>query len=123
MEQFKIFIVEDDPWYGEILSYHLSLNPDHEIFRYTTGNECLLNLSKKPDLISIDYFLPDINGYELLKKIRAYNPNVPIVVISAQKDISAAVTLLKEGATDYFIKDDSTKDMLWNAVNKAKEHR
>jgi two-component system, NtrC family, response regulator AtoC len=123
MEQFRIFIVEDDPWYGQILSYHLSLNPDLEITRYDTGNECMKHLNQKPDLITIDYFLPDMNGFELLKKIRAYNPDIPIIVISAQKDVSAAVSLLKEGATDYIMKDDSTKDLLWNAVNKAKEHR
>src|SRR6202012_1809145 len=77
MEQFKIFIVEDDPWYGEILAYHLSLNPDHEISRFTTGKECLANLSKKPFLVSIDYSLPDMNGIELLQKIKEYNSSIP----------------------------------------------
>jgi DNA-binding NtrC family response regulator len=123
MEQFKIFIVEDDPWYGEILKYHLSLNPDLEIYKYTTGKDCLQNLSKKPDLISIDYHLPDVNGFDLLKKIKLYNPEIPVVIISAQKDVATAVSLIKEGATDYFIKDDSTKDLLWNAVNRQRERK
>jgi len=123
MEQFKIFIVEDDPWYGEILQYHLSLNPDYEIFRFTTGKECLANLSKKPGLISIDYSLPDINGFDLLKKIRDFNHDIPVIVISAQKDVNTAVSLLKEGARDYFMKDDNTKDLLWNAVNKERERQ
>jgi two-component system response regulator AtoC len=112
MEQFRIFIVEDDPWYGEILQYHLSLNPEHEIFRYTTGKDCLANLSKKPGLISIDYSLPDTNGVELLKKIKQQYPDIPVVVISAQEDVSTAVDLLKKGASDYFIKDDNTKELL-----------
>jgi DNA-binding NtrC family response regulator len=123
MEQFRIFIVEDDPWYGEILQYHLSLNPEHEIYRYTTGKDCLANLSKKPGLISIDYSLPDTNGVELLKKIKQQHPEIPIVVISAQEDVSTAVELLKKGASDYFIKDDNTKELLWNAVNRIKEHQ
>lgn len=123
MEQFRIFIVEDDPWYGEILGYHLSLNPDHEIFRYTTGKECLANISKKPGLISIDYSLPDINGADLLKKIKQQAPDVPVIVISGQEDISTAVNLLRNGASDYFIKDDNTKDLLWNAVSRIKEHQ
>ncbi len=123
MAQFKIFIVEDDPWYGEILQYHLSLNPDYEISRFTTGKECLANLSKKPGLISIDYSLPDINGFDLLKKIKDYNPDMPVIVISAQKDVNTAVSLLKEGARDYFIKDENTKDLLWNAVNKERERQ
>lgn len=121
MEQFRIFIVEDDPWYGEILEYHLSLNPDHEIYRYTTGKDCLANLSKKPGLISIDYSLPDTNGVELLKKIKQFNAEIPVVVISGQEDVSTAVDLLKKGASDYFIKDDNTKELLWNAISRIKE--
>jgi DNA-binding NtrC family response regulator len=121
MEQFRIFIVEDDPWYGEILEYHLSLNPDHEIYRYTTGKDCIANLSKKPNLISIDYSLPDTNGVELLKKIKQFNSDIPVIVISGQEDITTAVDLLKKGASDYFIKDDNTKELLWNAVGRIKE--
>lgn len=123
MGLFKIFIVEDDPWYGEILEYHLSLNPDHQIFRFGTGKDCLANLSKKPNLISLDYSLPDINGVDLLNKIQAYDSEIPVIVISAQEDVATAVTLLKKGASDYFIKDDSTKELLWNAVNRIKEHQ
>ena len=121
MEQFRIFIVEDDPWYGKILHYHLSLNPEHEIFMYTTGKDCLANLSKKPGLISMDYSLPDTNGMELLKKLKQQAPEIPVVVISAQEDISTAVDLLKKGASDYFLKDDNTKELLWNAVKRIKE--
>jgi hypothetical protein len=40
MSSFKIFIVEDDPWYGEILEYNLSMNPDYEIKRFSNGNDC-----------------------------------------------------------------------------------
>ena len=123
MEQFRIFVVEDDPWYGQILAYHLSLNPDHVIHRYITGKDCLANLSLQPDLISIDYSLPDMNGSELLKAIKSYDSEVPVVVISAQEDINTALKLIKMGASDYFVKDDSTKDLLWNAVNHAKEKR
>jgi two-component system response regulator AtoC len=123
MEQFRIFIVEDDPWYGEILAYHLSLNPDHEIHRYITGKECLMNLGKKPALISIDYSLPDTNGVELLKKIKQQAPDTPVIVISGQEDVGTAVDLLKKGASDYFIKNDDTKELLWNAVNRIKEHQ
>jgi len=122
MQIFRIFIVEDDPWYGELIEYHLAYKPDHEIHRFATGTECLNNLDREPDLISIDYSLPDMNGVELLKGIRAYNKEVPVIVISAQEDVSTAVTLLKKGATDYFFKNDNTKELLWKAVNRIKEN-
>jgi two-component system, NtrC family, response regulator AtoC len=121
MQLFKIFVVEDDPWYGKILEYQLSQNPDHEVTLFTTGKDCIRNLSKKPDLISIDYTLPDIDGMGLLKAIKDYNSNIPVVVISGQEDVNTALSLLKKGASDYFIKDDSTIELLLNALKNAKE--
>lgn len=121
MEPYKIFIVEDDPWYGEILEYHLSLNPDYVITRYQNGKELLSNLHKYPDLITIDFSLPDYTGDELYRKIRAYNDQIPVIVISGQEEVAVAVNLLKMGVTDYLVKDDNTKDLLWNAVVKARE--
>ncbi len=123
METFKIFIVEDDPWYGEILEYHLSLNPDYEIHRFTTAKDCLANLSQRPQLLTLDYSLPDDNGLDVLKKIKQQMPDLPVIIISAQDDVSTAVELLKLGASDYFIKDDNTKDFLWNAVMRIREHQ
>lgn len=121
MQQFKIFVVEDDPWYGKILEYQLSQNPDHQVTLYTTGKDCVKNLSQKPDLVTIDYSLPDIDGVGLLKAIKDYNNTIPVVVISGQEDVNTALTLLKKGASDYFIKDDSTIELLHNAVKNAKE--
>jgi DNA-binding NtrC family response regulator len=116
MEPFKIFIVEDDPWYGEILEYHLSLNEDYIISRFTTGKDCLANLHQKPDLITIDFSLPDFTGDKLYQRIKETDDSIPVLAISGQEEIAVAVNLLKMGVTDYIIKDENTKDMLWNAV-------
>lgn len=121
MESYNIFIVEDDPWYGEILEYHLSLNPEYIITRFTTGKDCLANLYKQPDLITLDFSLTDFTGDKLYKKIREVNDSVPVIIISGQEDISTAVNLLKMGVSDYIIKDDNTKDLLWNAIIKERQ--
>src|SRR5689334_10993876 len=123
MENYSIFIVEDDPWYGEILEYHLSLNPDYHIRRFETGKDCLANLHLKPSLITMDYSLPDTTGLELFKQARALNPDVPVIIISGQEDISTAVEMLKLGVSDYLVKDDNTKDLLWNAVIRIRENQ
>ncbi|MBO0949652.1 sigma-54-dependent transcriptional regulator [Fibrella forsythiae] len=121
---YRIFIVEDDPWYGEVLKYQLSLNPDYELHRFTTGKDCLTYLGTlTPDLITIDYSLPDTNGADLFKRIHEQLPDVPVIVISGQKDVETAVGLLQAGVHDYFVKDDRTKDMLWNAVIKIRENQ
>jgi len=121
MEPYKIFIVEDDPWYGEILEYHLSLNEDYIITRFTTGKDCLANLHKKPDLITIDFSLPDYTGDKLYERIRQTDDSIPVIAISGQEDVAVAVNLLKMGVTDYLVKDENTKDMLWNAVIKVRK--
>ena len=62
---FKIFVVEDDEWYNKLLVHNLSLNPDYEIESFVNGKDCLDNLYKKPDVITLDYRLPDMKGMEV----------------------------------------------------------
>ncbi|NCC71979.1 MAG: sigma-54-dependent Fis family transcriptional regulator [Sphingobacteriia bacterium] len=121
MSNFKIFIVEDDPFYGEMLKYHISLNPDYSVEKFQTGKDFLNNLHRNPSVVTLDYTLPDISGLEVLKKIVAYNPNIPVIIVSGQEDVSTAVNLLKEGAYDYFVKNDETKDRIWNSLKKIRE--
>ncbi len=122
MDSFKIFIVEDDPFYGSLLKHHLSLNPDYAVELFTSGKACLQELYRKPDVVSIDYGLPDMNGGVLLNKIRAVNSSVPVIIISGQEDITTAVDLLKKGARDYLVKDDNTKDLLWRSIINIREN-
>lgn len=121
MNQIKLFVVEDDPFYGELLKRHLLLNPDNEVFLFKTGKDCIENLHLRPDLISLDYRLPDMSGYDVMKKIHIEYPNLPVVIVSGQEDVKTALDLLKEGAYDYFVKDNDTKDRLWNLINKLRE--
>ena len=121
MSVLRVFIVEDNKWYGEILSHHLSLNPDFEIHLFEDAASCISNLNLNPDVITIDFTLPDMNGEELLEKIKKINPTLPIIFISAQENISTAVNLIKKGVSNYIVKDDHTKDLLWNELLKIQE--
>jgi len=119
---FRIFIVEDDPWLGKVILHHLGLNPEFELSLYTNGQDAINDLYKSPNLLCIDYVLPDMEGDRLLKSIRNHNPHVPVIVMSAQDDIAVAVRLLKQGATDYISKGEHFTDLLWKSVAHAKEH-
>lgn len=123
MSVYNIFIVEDDKWYGEILKYHISLNPEYRVTRFETAKECLDSLYLQPDLVTIDFSLPDMPGDKLYKKIREINSTVPVIVISSQDKITVAVDLLKMGVSDYLVKDDATKDLLWNSIIRIKENQ
>lgn len=118
---FTICIIEDDPWYGQLLQYQLALNPDYRVSLYASGKDFFTAQPARPDVVTIDYSLPDMNGDKLLQKLLATYPELPVIVISAQHKIATAVELLKNGATDYLIKDEYTKDLLWNAILKIRE--
>ncbi len=117
----KIFIVEDDAWFGGLLQHHLSLNPDYQVVLFHTAKECLNNMYQKPDVISIDYGLPDMPGDELLRRIQEINKYLPVIVISAQEEIEVAVNFFKQGARDYLVKNENTKEQLWNSILKIRE--
>jgi DNA-binding NtrC family response regulator len=118
---FKIFIVEDDKIFAKMLSYHLSLNPDIQTEVFYSGKDFLDNLYKKPDMVSLDYNLPGLSGMEILEKIKAFDSDLPVVIVSGQQDINTAITLLKKGVYDYIVKDEDTKERLWNLTNQVKE--
>jgi len=120
-DEFKIFIVEDDVWYGEVIEYHLSLNPDVTVKKFTNGKDFLKALDEEPSLVTLDYSLPDMSGQEVLKRIKEYDPEIPVVIISGQEDIGTAIKILKDGAYDYIIKDDETKDRIWNVIKNIRE--
>jgi DNA-binding NtrC family response regulator len=98
----------------------MELNPDHEVFAYETGKACLDNLHLKPSIISLDYTLPDMTGEEVMQKIKSYNKDIGIIILSGQQDISTAVKLLREGAYDYITKDSETKERILNTISRMK---
>ena len=118
---FKIFVVEDNEWYGELLLHRLGQNPNHAVQRFATARACLDHLAEQPDLITLDYSLPDAKGEQVLGQIRDRLPGVEVIVISGQEDINTAVSMLRQGAYDYLVKDENTLDRLWNIVGKVEQ--
>ena len=116
----RLFVVEDDPAYSKFLKYVLGLNPDFEVEFYTSGKDCLNNLHKNPAIITLDYSLPDMPGEKVLSQIRSHDPNINVIIVSAQEKIGTAVELLKLGAYDYISKDEETKDRILNSINNAR---
>ncbi len=112
----KIFVVEDNEWYNKLLVYTLSLNPDYEVKSFFNARDFLNSLSEYPDIVTLDYRLPDLSGLEVLKRIRQENDDVQVILISEQEDIDLVVTLLKMGAYDYITKSDDIKERLLNTI-------
>lgn len=116
-----IFIVEDNAWYGELLEYKLAQHPDYQIQRFATAQACLDHLHEQPDLVTLDYNLPDGKGDQVLQRIRQRLPEVAVIVISGQEDVRTAVGLLRQGAYDYLVKDEETAERLWHSVGNVRK--
>src|SRR6218665_1738071 len=119
-DPIKIFVVEDDPAYTKFLKYVLGLNPDIEASFFTSGKDCIDQLHLQPSVITLDYSLPDMPGEKVLRQIKEFNPDISVIVISAQEKIGTAVELLKAGAFDYITKDEEAKDRILNSINNAR---
>jgi two-component system response regulator AtoC len=120
--KFRIFVVEDDEWYRELLGFNLELNPDYEITKFEDGTSFLKELHQNPDVVTLDYRLPDMEGAEILKKIKEFNPDIEVIAISEQENIDTAVQLLKMGAYDYISKGSDIQDRLLNTVNNIRKN-
>lgn len=119
-EPVRIFVVEDEPMYLRLVKYVMELDPEHEVHTFTSGADCLKNLHLRPQIISIDFNLPDMDGGALMKKVKSALPEAGILIVSGQKDIKTAVGLCREGAFDYITKDEETKDQLLHVLRNLK---
>ncbi|MBT6764109.1 MAG: sigma-54-dependent Fis family transcriptional regulator [Prolixibacteraceae bacterium] len=112
---YKIFVVEDNPLYAQVLKKQL-VEDNFQVKVCHSGKEIISCLNDKPDVITLDYRLPDMSGHEVLKIIQKELPNTHVIVISAQEDITTAIELMKNGAYDYVMKAPDTRDRLSNII-------
>ncbi|MFT7155401.1 MAG: two-component system response regulator AtoC [Parvicella sp.] len=119
----NILIAEDDKWYSELLNYHISLDPDNIVQQVSTAGDLLKAVSKKTDIVTLDYSLPDSNGNDVLRQIKNISPNTEVIIVSGQEDVKTAISLLKEGAYDYIVKDEDTKDRIWKTIQNIKNQK
>ncbi len=122
-QKFKIHIVEDDDWYRELLVHTASLNPDFEVKSFASAKNFLNALSDNPDVVSLDFLLPDMEGIQLLKQIKRYNSEIEVIVVSKQDKIETALDLLKAGAYDYLTKSRDTNERYINTLNNIFKNR
>ena len=121
-----IFIVDDEPSIQKLLTHWVKNQWKYNIEIFDKGYDMLDNLSKNPDLILLDIMLPDCNGVELLPKIKEYDANLPVIMLSAQGSIEVAMEAIRSGAFDYFTKPiDSNKlePVIKNALSNYELHK
>lgn len=110
--KIKLFLVDDDALFLKSLQIEFQDHGDFEIETYATGELCMKNLSHNPDVIILDYHLDGIekdamNGMETLDNIKAYNPDIPVVMLSSQDKIDVAINCMHHRAFDYVVKSET----------------
>lgn len=108
----RIFLVDDDAVFLKSLEMDFHQHTDSEIEAFISGEACLSNLSHLPDVIILDYLLDGVvksamNGIETLDKIKAFNPEIPVIILSAQDRIDVAVDCMHHQAYDYVVKSET----------------
>ena len=111
-ENIKIFLVDDDALFLKSLEIEFKENADFSIETYSTGELCIENLAHAPDVIILDYQLDGIvkgamNGMETLDKIKTYNSDIPVVMLSSQDKIDVAINCMHHRAYDYVVKSET----------------
>lgn len=107
----KVLVIDDEPPIRKLLRMGLSTQ-GYEILEASNGKIALEKLTEEPALIILDLGLPDIQGHELLRTIRARNESVPIVVLSSRGDEAGKVQALDLGADDYLTKPFGMDELL-----------
>ncbi|MCF8362122.1 MAG: sigma-54 dependent transcriptional regulator [Prolixibacteraceae bacterium] len=116
---YKIFVVDDESLFRKILYKTLQVNKKYEVIPISSGFECLKRLDENPDIISLDYRLPDIDGRKVLQEIMKKNNPPHVIIVSGQNDIDTAINLLKMGAYDYIVKGADTREKLSITIERV----
>jgi len=117
----KILIVDDEPPIRKLLRMGLT-SQGYEVLEAPNGKTALDLLAKKPALVILDLGLPDIDGLDLLKRLRHRQDNLPIVVLSSRGDEAGKVAALDLGADDYVTKPFGM-DELFARMRAAMRHQ
>lgn len=118
----RIFLVDDDALLLKAMEIEFLNNTDFIVETYSTGEECLENLYKNPDIIVLDYQLDGIekramNGLQTLDRIKSFSTEIPVIMLSSQDKIEVAVKCMHHKAFDYVVKSETSFMRLQKIIN------
>ena len=118
----KVFIIEDDPIVTSVIKQSLIINSNCEIFTFDNAQDSLNNLHLNPDIVILDYNLPDEDGFSVMAKIKAYSQTIQVVICSGQEKADVVLKCLNNGANGYVFKDEMMIEYIRKSVNTLAEN-
>jgi DNA-binding NtrC family response regulator len=119
-KKYLIFVVEDNNTYNHLVVGHLGKSGFTNVKSFSSGKDCIEAVLNKevPNIIIQDYFMNEMNGLEVLQKVKKIIPDTEFIFLTGNEDIEVAVTTMKSGAYDYVIKDNVALDKVVNKIQK-----
>ena len=118
----KICLVDDDLMCLNLYRQFLLQLGYTNIEIFDNGTDCLDNLEElHPDVIFLDYNMEEMNGIDVLKKIKHFDPSIIVLFISGQENIEVAINAMKQGAVDYIVKASLTPDRMKEIMERLEQ--
>jgi DNA-binding NtrC family response regulator len=122
-----IFFVDDDKMMLNLMEYTFKCREGFEVKSYFSGEDCVKNLDLNPELIVLDYYMGSseentMTGLDTLRKINFLKKDIPVIILSREKDRETIAEFIKEGAMKYVIKDDYFIDTLVDTIEGHFKH-
>lgn len=115
----KVYVLEDDEFYASLIKKALEQDEKFDVTIFDNAQEFLDHLTDNPDIVTIDHYLPDMEGLEVLKKVKAYSDEIIPIMVSGQEEVEVVVQGYKAGARDYIIKKDNSVQELVDSIHKV----
>ncbi|HEY9004510.1 sigma-54-dependent transcriptional regulator [Ohtaekwangia sp.] len=112
----RIFLVDDDPIITRFIKISLEQNDLYDVHVFENGKDFLNNLHLAPDIVIIDYNLPDMSGVEILQRIKEINPDIRTILLSGQEKLEVVVEAYNKGVNNYIIKNENVVFELNNSL-------
>jgi DNA-binding NtrC family response regulator len=124
----KVFLVDDDTLLLKSLEIAFSMQTNYVVETFVTGEGCVANLSQNPDVIILDYYLIgmdllEMTGLETLDKIKQFNADIPVVMLSSEDKIEVAIECMQHGALDYVVKSETAFVRLQKIIETILQHQ
>jgi len=126
--KIKLFLVDDDAVFLKSLEIQFKEHSHFDITTFPTGELCLQNLDKRPDVIVLDYHLDGIekhamNGMQTLDKIKETNAGIQVIMLSSQDKIEIAISCMHHKAFDYVVKSETAFIRLEKVISNIFKHQ
>lgn len=115
----RIFIIDDDSFWANTLSKILHNLGYEKIYTFSSSIDAVNHLHLNPALIFLDYQMDNLDGLQVLNKVKDYFPAISVIFCTAHEDLGVAIQALEKGSSDFLLKSNLQKNELKSMIEAA----